>query len=396
MSEAASERFHLGRVFLISVTHFFHDMYAAFLSPLLPVLIERHGLSLKMAGYLNPALKIPSLLQPFVGYFADRRKTAAVLPLTLFLTSLTMCFIITLPSYVWIVVFMLIAGLSGTFYHATAVTFVSTASGTKHGTGMSFFMTGGELARSLGPLYIVTLIRLVPENRIPFAALPALCLSVFLFLPVSSYKGEKEKRESLAFKSALIRGGRGLILLIAVGILQGFTVYSFAYFLPTYLHEASTSLFLAGSSLSVLEVSGAFGAFLGGTVSDRIGRKMFFIISSIFIPLLINLFLKQEGSVIRLFILLVTGVFMFSTNPVRYALAQDLVPEYKGTVTSLLMAIAFLTSTGASIAVGHLGDRFGLFNAYRIISLLPLLAIPFILMIPKPPVSKIHLQNPFS
>ena len=174
MSEAQNEKFRFGRVLFIASTHMFHDVYAAFLSPLLPVLIEKHGLSLKMAGYLDPSLRMPSLFQPFLGYIADRRRTAAVIPIALFLTSLSMSTIIAVPSYGWIFIFTLIAGISAAFYHATAVTFISRVSGRRHGTGMSFFMTGGELARSLGPLYIVTIIRFLPNNRIFLAALPAM------------------------------------------------------------------------------------------------------------------------------------------------------------------------------------------------------------------------------
>jgi hypothetical protein len=40
------------------------------------------------------------------------------------------------------------------------------ASGGKHGAGMSFFMTGGEITRSIGLLYNILLIRLLSGSGI--------------------------------------------------------------------------------------------------------------------------------------------------------------------------------------------------------------------------------------
>jgi FSR family fosmidomycin resistance protein-like MFS transporter len=373
----------LPRLFLYSVTHFVHDLYQAFLSPILPVLIEKYDLSLKMAGYLNPALRMPSLFQPFIGYLADRRGTEAILPLTMLVTAGAMCAVVVMPGYSWVLVFTLIAGVSGAFYHANAVTGVAVASGGRYGTGMSFFMTGGEFARSIGPVYIVFLIRLLSGNRIFAAALPAVTVAAVIFFTNHSAGGDKRDRSRTAgFWQAIAGGKKGLLLLLVIQLLHRFTVYAFAYFLPTYLRETGKSLLFAGSALSLLEISGAFGALIGGTVSDRIGKKWFFLINSFCIPLLINLYLQQKHIIAGFALLVIGGMFMFSGNPVWYAYAQDLVPEFKGTAASILMAFGFLTTTASTIAAGYLGDVLGLFRTYRILSFLPLLSVVFILMLP--------------
>jgi len=46
-------------------------------------------------------------------------------------------------------------------------------------------------------------------------------------------------------------------------------------FLPTYLVAEGNSLLFGGAGLAVLELSGAIGALLGGTISDKIGRKKY-------------------------------------------------------------------------------------------------------------------------
>ena len=52
--------------------HFIHDTYTAFVSPLLPLLIERLSLTLTQAGSLSVFLQLPALLNVFIGYMADK------------------------------------------------------------------------------------------------------------------------------------------------------------------------------------------------------------------------------------------------------------------------------------------------------------------------------------
>src|SRR5512137_1327328 len=68
----AREDFQTGQVAPVVAAHFSHDIYTAGVAPLLPVLIEKLSLSLFQAGALSACLQIPSLLNPIVGYLADR------------------------------------------------------------------------------------------------------------------------------------------------------------------------------------------------------------------------------------------------------------------------------------------------------------------------------------
>jgi FSR family fosmidomycin resistance protein-like MFS transporter len=65
--------FDTGRVLLISLCHFIHDIYTSFLAPLLPFLIEKFSLSMAQAGFLSTMMQLPSLLDPCIGKLADRR-----------------------------------------------------------------------------------------------------------------------------------------------------------------------------------------------------------------------------------------------------------------------------------------------------------------------------------
>jgi len=49
-----------------------HDIFTSFLAPLLPLIIQKLGLSLTLAGSLAAFQQLPSLINPFLGLLADR------------------------------------------------------------------------------------------------------------------------------------------------------------------------------------------------------------------------------------------------------------------------------------------------------------------------------------
>ena len=59
--------FRTGPVLLLSACHFIHDVYSAFLAPLLPLLIDKLSMTLTEAGLLTTVMQIPALANPFIG-----------------------------------------------------------------------------------------------------------------------------------------------------------------------------------------------------------------------------------------------------------------------------------------------------------------------------------------
>ena len=64
--------FHTDQVATIAGAHFIHDSFSAFLTPLLPVIKETLSTNYAMTGSLTIFTMLPSLLNPFIGYLADR------------------------------------------------------------------------------------------------------------------------------------------------------------------------------------------------------------------------------------------------------------------------------------------------------------------------------------
>ncbi len=151
----APGRFQIGRVMLVTPAHWINDTYQAFLAPLLPVLIEKLSLTKSEAGLLSVCLQIPSLMQPFVGYLADRVSMRYFVILSPAITAVLMSLLGVAPSYGAMVLLLLGAGVSTASIHSVGPVMIGRASGASLGRGLGFWMVGGELGRTVGPIIVV-------------------------------------------------------------------------------------------------------------------------------------------------------------------------------------------------------------------------------------------------
>ena len=163
-------RFATGLVFLLASAHFVHDVFTAFLAPILPLLIEKLNLTLFQAGSLAVMTQIPSFFNPLLGSWVDRnnrhRLFVAIGPAG---SGTMMCLLGVAPSYAAIAILLLTAGVSVACLHVSAPVMIQRVAAVmiqrvaadrvgRVGRGMSFFMVAGELARTVGPLVAVQLV----------------------------------------------------------------------------------------------------------------------------------------------------------------------------------------------------------------------------------------------
>jgi len=152
------KRFQKSKVITISLGHFFHDTYTAFLAPLLPLLVEKLGISLSLAALMDVVRKMPSLLNPLIGLIADK---VCVKYLVIFAPAVTAIFMSLLgisPTYTVVLILLFMTGISSALFHVPSPVMIRQFSGDKTATGMSYYMFGGEIARTVGPLIITAAI----------------------------------------------------------------------------------------------------------------------------------------------------------------------------------------------------------------------------------------------
>jgi len=71
-TDTQEEGFQSEQVLTIVGAHFVHDTFTAFVPPLLPLVIEKLSMSLTLAGALTAFMQLPAILNPFIGYLADK------------------------------------------------------------------------------------------------------------------------------------------------------------------------------------------------------------------------------------------------------------------------------------------------------------------------------------
>ena len=152
-------------------------------------------------------------------------------------------------------------------------------------------------------------------------------------------------------------------------------------YLPTYMNLNGATLFLAGASLSVLELAGFAGALSGGTLSDRLGRKPLLMGITILAPLLMLAFLNVSGWLL-VPVLLSYGFVSISAGPVFLALIQDNFPQNRAVSNGIYISMNFLLRSLVLVIVGIAGDTFGLQTAFMGSAALSLLGLVGIFMLP--------------
>lgn len=374
--------FQRGRVLTISAVHFVHDCYTAFLAPALPLIIDKLGISYGMTGLLAVIQRIPSLFNPLIGIAAERPVMRYMVIFSPALTALFMSLIGLAPAYTFLAVLLFFSGISSTLWHIPTPVIVKQVSGQRIGKGMSYYMGGGELARTAGPLVILGVIswwglegmwRMMPLGFMASAVLWVQFRKA-RFTPSVSPR----KHQEGSYWKIFLRFSTAFVLTGGFTLFQAGMKASVTYFLPTFLTSTGNSLHYSELALTVIQLAGAMGALFAGTISDRIGRFRTLLIISVVTPLLTLLFLKLEGFWIFP-VLLPLGFFIFAPTSVMLATVQELNTEKKAFVNSIYMTLNFFVSVMVYPLVGTAIDRVGFLPTFNFIAFLGFGAVLIVL-----------------
>ena len=379
---AHGQYFQTGRVLTIAVGHTLHDTFTGFLPPLLPVLITSLSLSKTEAGLLRVFLQGPSLLQPVIGHLADRVNLRFLGILAPAVTAIVMSLVGIAPDYTALILLLTVAGLSSANFHAILSVAAGRLSGHRLGRGMSFWMFGAELGRALGPIVIVSAIRLLGVARTPWLMVAGWLGSVLLYVRLRDVPFQPSRQQQdLSWQLAMRGMGRFMVPLLGIIVARAFLFQALTTYLPTFLSEEGVDLWLAGTSLTVLEAAGTLGALAGGSLSDRLGRRPVLAASLLTSPLVMLLFLATD-SWIRFLALLPLGLTAFSIAPTLMALTQESFPQNPSLANGIYMALTFVTGSVMAVVAGALGDLFGLRWTFAASAVVALLGVPFVWFLP--------------
>ncbi|MHB1417796.1 MAG: MFS transporter [Chloroflexota bacterium] len=384
LTPSQEDRFDAGTVLSLSAAHLTNDMYGSFIGVLLPLLIAKHHLTMAAAGALATLPRWPGIAMPFLGYLADRYDSRVFVIWGPTVTALTVSSIGLAPNYVTMVVLLLVYGFATASFHPGAASMATLASGRAWGKGTSYFMTGGELSRTVGPPFIVAVVSIVSLEGAWIAALPAIIVSLINFRRIGGRTSSLAVRPAPAgLLKAVKASRRPLLLLAGVVTFRSLVISAFQIYYATFLTSNGATLLYAGLALAVYEAGGVIGAFAGGPVSDRLGRRSIMVISQALAgPLLFGALVWSQQP-LGLAAVFLGGMLALCAGPVQLALAQELLPGNRSVASGITMFLSFEGTIFATLFIGFTADAMGLQGALGWSVLISMLSLPFTLLLPE-------------
>jgi FSR family fosmidomycin resistance protein-like MFS transporter len=291
-----------------------------------------------------------------------------------------MCLLGVAPNVYVLGLLVFLAGTSSTIFHASTPGMVAGASTENKGLGLSVYMAGGGLGRTLGPLLVVWGVAQWGLTGLFRLAFVGWFSSLFLFFRFRNIELSPRKGFSITSIMPLLKS---FFMPVALVLLLRNTLTASLYtYLPVYMVQSGAPLWMAGLSLSTLEISGVTGALILGPLSDKIGRRKSINISMIVSAVTMLLFIQVSGLLVIPF-LIVLGFFSLSTSTLFLALVQDHFQEHRATGNGIYLLIHLLANGLMLILIGKIGDIASLRAAYYLSAAAAILSIPALRLIPR-------------
>lgn len=375
----------LGVLGALSFSHLLNDAMQSLIPAIYPILKNALHLDYVHIGLITLANQLTaSVLQPFVGFYTDRRPQP-------FSLALAMCFTLTglvLLSFASNLALVLIAvalvGVGSSVFHPEASRIAHIASGGRLGFAQSLFQVGGNTGSALGPLLAAVIVVARGQSAVLWFSLLAL-LGIVVVTGIGRwYRANlavSRKTKSTPFhhreKPLLTRGQ--VLLSLAVLIALIFSKYFYLASMSSYytfflmgkfgLSIKSAQLHLFGFLFAV-----AAGTLLGGPVGDRIGRKSV-IWASILGVAPFALVLPYANLFWVGILTAIIGLILASAFSAILVYAQELVPGRVGMIAGLFFGLAFGLGGIGSAVLGALADRTSIPFVFQVCSYLPLIGL---------------------
>ncbi len=350
----------------IAAAHSVHDMYAGFLPPLLPILIEKLGLSNLGGGSLTLFYSLPSLFQPLIGSLADRHNLKILVIMAPFITGTMMSLLGLATKPVVMMAMLILTGLSSASLHAIGPALNSKYAGQKLGKSMSFWVNAGTLGYALGSILLVTFYDILGLSKLPILAIGGAIASVLIWFGLKNVNTctDSSKKRDHAPK----HWGRILKVMLPVAFIVAtramMTVMLSTYF-PAFLRERGASTWVSGAGLTLILVAGALGSYIVGSLSDRFSRVhiLGFVTLAHFSAMLVFM---RANNWLQVPMILLIGFLEIAALPVLMAMVQDSFAEDRAFINGLFLSINFVGTSLAIPLIGRLADLYSFRTAFQL------------------------------
>jgi MFS transporter, FSR family, fosmidomycin resistance protein len=365
----------------ISFSHFLNDTMQSLIASVYPILKESYALDFAQIGLITLAFQFTaSLLQPVVGHFTDKKAQPFSLAVGMASTFFGLLLLSVAHRYLIILVAAAMVGLGSAVFHPESARIARLASGGRYGFAQSVFQLGGSFGTSMGPVLAAAIVVPFGQSSIAWFSTIAFLAILILWRIGMWYKPQiKAKKMPATARHPDAPSSRRVKIALAVLVALLFSKQLYVSSLSSYyifylIDRFGVSTQTAQMYLFIFLAANAIGAFIGGPIGDRFGRK-YAIWVSVLGALPFTLALPyvglHAGAVLTVFI----GLILSSTTSSIIVFAQELVPHRFGMISGVFFGVAFgIGGLGAAV-LGKLADHTSISFVYQVCAFLPAIGL---------------------
>ena len=363
----------------LSGAHFINDIYTGMLNPLMPFIAVKLSFSLVFATFIISISHVfSSVLQPLIGFYADKIKRRGFIFWGLIMTSVFISLAPSVNTKSLFILFIILGSLGSSLFHPQALGIVSDflhKSNKDVAKWMGIFMGVGALGYSLGPLISSAIAQFSGLEKISWCLIVGIIWALLMFKYVPKVSLLTPKEETFGFKKAFydILSNKDLNILFFIAMVKTLISTSCSIFLPFLWKDMGYSKFYIGCALFVFTFVGGIASVLSPIIEKKFGTKPILYFSILATcPLLLGFVLTYETApFIALTMFVLTGAITMMASPVIMVVAQNLAPKYKSIISGFVNGFAWGVIAIIMSALGIIAQKIGITNLLVYISIIP-------------------------
>ena len=370
-------------LFTMGICHLLNDMIQSIIPAIYPLLKDKFGFTFAQIGIITLVFQLTSsVLQPFVGLYADRHPQPYSLATGMCFTLVGLIALAFAPNFMLLLLSVALIGCGSSVFHPEASRVAQMASGGKKSLAQSIFQVGGNGGSAFGPLLAALVVIPYGQHAVGWFALAALLASLLLLRVGYWYSlvltEIKENHRKKTFAPCNLPK-RTVHIALGILVLMIFSKYFFnacmtSYFTFYLIEKFGVSVQASQYCLFAYLAAFAIGTLVGGFLGDRYGRK-YVILFSILGAAPFTLAMPYLNLGWTIVMAVITGLIIASAFSAIVVYATDLMPDKLGMIAGIFFGLMFGLGGIGSAFFGWLADKTSIEFIFHVSTWLPLFGI---------------------
>jgi FSR family fosmidomycin resistance protein-like MFS transporter len=370
-------------LFSIAFAHLLNDLMQAVIPATYPILKDNFNLNFTQVGLITFVFQLTaSLLQPFIGFYTDKKPMPYSLVIGMIFTISGLCLLSISSTFWMLLVSVALVGIGSSIFHPEASRVAFLGSGGKRGLAQSIFQLGGNAGSAIGPLLVALVVAPYGQSHVVWFVIAGILGIIILSRIAVWYQNHMNLRaaKKIDFEETTIPlSNKKITISIIVLLMLIFSKFFYmasmsSYFTFYLIDKFGMSIQDSQFYLFIFLASVAAGTLIGGPLGDRFGRK-YIIWISILGAAPFTLLLPYANLFWTGVLAVIIGVVIASAFSAILVFAQELKPGKVGMISGLFFGFAFGMGGLGSAVLGYVADQTTIEYVFKISSYLPLIGV---------------------